>query len=71
MGHKPRAELMRNRKGAWVVVIHGTDGQRTVAEPGKSSRVHYDHPERVPRFLKESVVPRLVDEAKLRNMRGD
>lgn len=68
---KIEALLERNRQGSWIVLVRYPDGSKVIAEPGAKNVVVYDHPERVPRHLKQNVIPGLVAEARQRNLRGE
>lgn len=68
---RPVAELARERSGQWAVRIKLPDGSLNWARIGSNQKIIYDKPERVPTHLRSRIVPRLIDEAKLRNLRGE
>lgn len=71
MKRRHHAEVAWKRRGGWAVRITLSDGTTFWARPGNTKKVVYDFPERVPRDLKTHVVPRLIDEAKIKNLRGE
>lgn len=70
---KDRVELVRERKtGTWVVKISLYDGKTIIARPGTGGqKIVYDRPQNVPNVLKSRVIPKLIDECKLKMMRGE
>lgn len=66
------AELHKERKtGLWIVKITLPEGKVIMARHGQTQHIVYDDPQRVPTHLKASIVPRLLAEAKQRNLRGE
>lgn len=67
---RPTAKLAKGRDGRWVVNIDLPDGTRITAEKAQNQHIVYSKPERVPRHLKDRIVPPLIQEANRRNLTG-
>jgi hypothetical protein len=72
MRKRDSVELIKERNGRWAVKINLFDDTTVMARPGTGGqKVVYDKPERVPRYLKFEVVPKLISQAHLKNLKGE
>lgn len=70
---KDTTEVVKERKtGSWAVRIDLSDGRTVMARPGyESQRVIYDRPQIVPRHLKYDIVPKLIEQCRLKMLKGE
>lgn len=68
--HRHNAEVKKQRDGVWAVKITLNDGRTQWARPGVNQRIIYERPEHLPTHLRDKIVPKLMAEARIRNMKG-
>lgn len=70
---RPEAVLAQDKTGVWFVKISLPDGTRIEARDGGGTgqKIVYDKVQRVPEHLKHNIVPKLMHEARTKNLRGE
>ncbi len=67
---RPTAVIEKDHKGEWYVKITLPDSTRITAYADPKNRITYSNPQRVSKHLKKTIVPRLMAEARVKNLTG-